>query len=229
MGSNMKFSLNALKVIGVLVVVAVAGVIVGLLVTQGLEKETVAPGPVTPTVTPSRPERPAPSPARPKPSPVEQPVPATSALATNAIPTTPATNVMTEWEDKLDDILGSEAEESEKAKQMVAMFPRLPEDGQIEVAQHLSNLVADEDYAPLGAFLTNAALPEMVLDVLLSDVLNRPNALKLPMLLEIAQNPQHSKADEAKDLLELFLEEDYGTDWATWKAKMEEWLKENPD
>ena len=59
------------------------------------------------------------------------------------------------------------------------MFPNLPEDGKEEVAQHLSNLVADEDYAPLGKLLTDATLPESVLDVLMADVLNRPNAVKL--------------------------------------------------
>ncbi len=138
-------------------------------------------------------------------------------------------NLITNWEDRIDDILGAEGEEAEKANQMLAMFPRLPEDGQVEVAQHLSNLVSDEDYAPLGQYLTNSALPEAVLDVLLSDLLNRPNSTKLPLLLELAQNPQNPKSSEAKDLLELFLEEDYGTDWATWQAKMTEWLKENPD
>ena len=38
-----------------------------------------------------------------------------------AIPSTVA-NAMTNWEDKLDDILGSEGEESDKAKKLLAMF-----------------------------------------------------------------------------------------------------------
>ena len=109
------------------------------------------------------------------------------------------------------------------------MFPRLPEDGQVEVAQHLSNLVEDEDYASLGQLLKNAKLPEPVLDVLMGDLLNRPNAVKLPLFLDLARDPAHAKAEEAKDLLELYLDEDYGTDWNKWQQKMREWLKENPD
>ena len=97
------------------------------------------------------------------------------------------------------------------------------------MAQHLSNLVPDQDYRLLHASLTNAALPEEVLDVLLDDTLNRPNSLKLPALLEVARNPQNPKAAEAKDFLELFLEEDYGNDWDKWQASMEQWLKDNPD
>jgi hypothetical protein len=114
-------------------------------------------------------------------------------------------------------------------KELFAMFPRLPADGQVEIAQHLSNLVEDEDYAPLGKLLENPKLPEDVLDILMADLLNRPNATKLPMFLELAKTPDHAKAEEAKDLLELYLDEDYKTDWAKWDEKMKEWLKENPD
>jgi len=139
------------------------------------------------------------------------------------------TNLITDWEDKLDDILGSEGQDTNKAKQMLAMFPRLPEDAQVEVAQHVSNLLPDQEYAPLGKLLQDSKLPEAVLDVLIVDVLNRPNSLKLPLLLEIAQNPEHPKAGEAKDLLELYLEQDYGTDWNKWQAKLKQWMIDNPD
>jgi len=140
-----------------------------------------------------------------------------------------ATNLITDWEDKLDDILGSEGQDTDKAKQMLAMFPRLPEDAQVEVVQHVSNLLPDQEYAPLGKLLLDSKLPEAVLDMLIVDVLNRPNSLKLPLLLEIAQNPQHPKAGEAKDLLELYLEQDYGTDWNKWQAKLKQWMIDNPD
>jgi hypothetical protein len=138
-------------------------------------------------------------------------------------------NLITNWEDRLDEILSGKEDEDEKAKSMLKMFPRLPPDGQEEVAQHLSNLVSDEQYPALGQYLTNSSLPEPVLDVLLSDALNRPNKLKLPILVGVARDPANPKAAEAKDLLELYLEEDYGTDWNTWQQKVDEWLAENPD
>jgi hypothetical protein len=140
-----------------------------------------------------------------------------------------STNLITNWEDKLDEILSGETEDPAKARQMLEMFPRLPEDGQIEVAQHLSNLVPDDEYGSMTKLLANTALPESVLDILLSDALNRPNSLKLPALLAAAQDPRNPKAGEAKDLLELFLEEDYGNDWSKWRDKMGQWLRDNPD
>ena len=144
-----------------------------------------------------------------------------------ATPSTTTTNA--EWEDKLDAILNSAGDDTEKTKQLYAMLPQLPEDGQVEVAQHLSNLVSDQDYAPLGKMLADPKEPEAVLDILIADLLNRPNATKLPLLLEVARDAQHPKAVEARDLLELYLEEDYGQDWAKWQTKTEQWLKDNPD
>jgi hypothetical protein len=135
----------------------------------------------------------------------------------------------TNWEDKIDDIVGSDDADTNKVKQLFALFPKLPPDGQEEVVQHLSNLVEDDDYGPLGDLLKDAKLPEGVLDELLADVLNRPNNLKLPLLLDLASNPDHAKHDEAKDLLELYLGEDYGSDWNTWGTQMTNWLQQNPD
>jgi hypothetical protein len=135
----------------------------------------------------------------------------------------------TNWEDKIDDIVGSDEADTNKVKQLFALFPTLPADGQEEVVQHLSNLVEDDNYGPLGDLLKNAKLPEGVLDELLADVLNRPNNLKLPLLLDVASNSDHAKKDEAKDLLELYLGDDYGSDWNKWGQAMTNWMQQNPD
>src|SRR5208282_1629859 len=119
-------------------------------------------------------------------------------------------NLITNWEDRLDQILDANNSEADKAKEMLEMFPRLPEDGQVQVAQHLSNLTADVDYGPLGQYLTNSTMPEAVLDVLMADLLNRPNSLKLPLLLDVARQDQNPKASDARDILELYLDGNYG-------------------
>jgi hypothetical protein len=135
----------------------------------------------------------------------------------------------TNWSDKVDTILAANVPESDKARQFLEMFPGLPEEGQEAVANHLSNLLPNEDYARLAAFFTNAALSPEVLDILMRDALNRPNSLKLPVLLEVARNPQHPKAGEARQTLAFVLQEDEGDDWGKWQARMDEWLQANPD
>lgn len=135
----------------------------------------------------------------------------------------------TNWEDSIDAIVGSDDADTNKVKQLFALFPKLPPDGQEEAVQHLSNLVEDTNYAQLGALMTNDSLSEGVLDELLADLLNRPNSLKLPMLLDLAQDPDNAKSAEAKDLLELYLGDDYGTNWSTWQSSMNTWMQQNPD
>jgi hypothetical protein len=220
----------------VLVAIVGIGIGVGLLAGRGtgtshpVVADDSSPNVGTHTVAAAPDTHPTPLPPAPmevKPIvPVEQiPVIQTSNIAlvsTNS-------NSDTNWEDKIDDIVGSDDADTNKVKQLFALFPKLPPDGQEEVVQHLSNLVEDEDYAPLGDLLKNAKLPEGVLDELLADVLNRPNNLKLPLLLDVASDPDHAKKDEAKDLLELYLGDDYGSDWNAWGQHLTNWLQENPD
>lgn len=222
--------MNLVKALAIVAALAALGIGIGWYGSR--------PGPQpAPTTQPAR------QPAKEAPVPSAKTVPLTSRPQKHVTPDNPVpvlqadppapavaqTNLLTDWEDRLDEVLGSEAAEAQKANALLEMFPRLPESGQVDVALHLSNLVEDENYAGLGQHLTNSTLSEDVLDVLLSDLLNRPNTIKLPMLIGVAQDPRNPKSGEAKDLLELYLEEDYGTDWATWQTKVGEWLKENPD
>jgi hypothetical protein len=152
---------------------------------------------------------------------------ATTPAITNAAP--PETNAVPTWEDLVDDILQANTDDAMQLRQLLALYPHVPEEGQVEIAQHLANLAADGDYGPVRQILTNPETPEDVTDVLLADVLNRPNATKLPTLLDIARTPQHPNAEEAKELLGLYLDEDYGDAWNQWQQAMETWLRENPD
>lgn len=175
----------------------------------------VTPAPTPPAPTPAPPPRTRPAP------PVATENPATAAAT--------ATGMIKDWEQRIDNLLTTPGDESAKGRELLAMLPNLPEDGQVEAAQHMSNLLADEDFKMLTPTLTNAAVPEAVLDVLITDVLNRPNELKLPALLDVARIPNHPKATEARDILEVYVDENYGEDWAAWTTAVEKWLKENPD
>src|SRR5258708_23445316 len=176
-------------------------------------------------------------PSPPSQSPVAQSVPAPATNISAETPTNPPakpvlagdTNTLADGESKLDEIVAPDGEPADKARRLFELFPQLPKDGQTEVAQHLSNLVSDKDYPALGKLLADSKLPEPVLDVLIGDALNRPNSVKLPALLDVARDPEHPKAAEAKDILEMYLEQDFGNDWTKWQAKVEQWLKDNPD
>jgi hypothetical protein len=195
---------------GIINVLIVAGVAFGLLGTRHTGPHIEPAAAVEPVAAPS-------------------PVSATTVIASASSPDAAVVNTPSNWEERVDEVVGSDEDITNKVARLFELFPTLPEGGKVEVAQHLSNLVSDQDYAPLGQLLEDARSPEPVLDVLMADALNRPNALKLPLLLAVAQKTDHAKAGQAKDILELYLDGDYGADWTTWRQKVQQWLEDNPD
>ena len=143
--------------------------------------------------------------------------------------TTDTNELITDWDDKVSDIIVSDSPFTNKCAEMLEMFPHMPEAGQVETSHHLSNLTQDENYAPLGKILMDPKTSTNVDEVLMTDVLNRGNNIKLPVLLQVARTPNHPKAAEARDMLGRLLEADYNTDWTGWEQKIRTYLKENPD
>jgi hypothetical protein len=141
------------------------------------------------------------------------------------------TAAASQWEEKVDEILRdtTETDSDMKANKLLELFPTLPAAGQLETAQHIANLISDTNYFQIASYMTNATTDPDVLDEFFADLLNRPNDVKLPMLLQIARTPEHPEAGEAKDILELYLEEDYGSNWTEWEQHVSQWLKDNPD
>lgn len=185
---------------------------------------------------------------RPGPIEIEPPAPRPPARTTMTTltplnpPIVPAVPVATDpngkiadWEQKIDDVLTGQDDEGAKARRLLDIFDRLPEDGQVEAVQHISNLLPDEQYAELSKRLVDPKTPEGVLEVLMTDVLNRPNKLKLDALFDVARLPNHPKAEEARDVLEVFLDDvDWDAvkasgNWDLVRAEKDKWLKENPD
>jgi hypothetical protein len=134
----------------------------------------------------------------------------------------------TDWEQKLDDILLSDSDSNAKADQILALIPTAPPDAQVELSQHLVNMVSDDHYDGAAGLLTNATTPSAVSTVLMNDLLNRGNTLKLPMLLDVAENNDHPLKDQARDMLELLIQEDDGSNWDQWSTSINTWLQNNP-
>lgn len=199
------------------------------LVVTAPESEMKSPSPIE-----IEPPIPRPPDNKPAPKPGVGPL---TVVPTPATPLDPSGKI-TDWEQRIDDVLTSQDDETLKAKKMLAMFSRLPEDGQVEAAQHISNLLPDDQYADLAKLLLDPKMPEEVLEVLMTDLLNRPNGLKLDNLFEIARQNNHPKAEEARDVLEVFLDLEEGMEWDAIKASgnwepvrraKEKFKTENPD
>ena len=207
------------RVFGVLTVAILIGGLIGWWVSRDStgSGSTHEAGTTSPAVSPEV-ERTPPSATN---IDAEIPVPAPVVASTN--------NPADDWEDELDEILSSDTDTNRKAEDLLDLMPKVNEEAQIELAGHIVNLVEDNRYARVAPYLTNAAVPEAVSSIFMNDLYNRADSLKLPLVLAVARADNHPLRDEAKDLLELYIEEDYGTDWAKWEEAMNKWLKENPD
>ncbi len=133
------------------------------------------------------------------------------------------------WELKIDSILKTNAGETETAQMLINLLPTLPPEGQAEAAQHISNLILDKDYSRVLPLLRNPTLPEEVQDVLVTDLMNRDDAVKLPALLDIAKILNHPYHDEALTDLQIFLDADEGVDWSKWDKDVKTYLKKQAD
>jgi hypothetical protein len=162
-------------------------------------------------------------PVNPPPSSVKSETP--KAPVTPAVPVAKPAAPMAEWELKIDQLLRSNIAETETAQVLINMLPTLPVEGQSEAAQHISNLILDKDYNRVLPLVKNTNLPEEVLDVFITDLMNRDDSVKLPALLEIAKLANHPHHEEALTDLQIFLDGDYGNDWGKWSSSMQAYLK----
>lgn len=136
---------------------------------------------------------------------------------------------VTNWPVQLGAVLSSGSSSTNQAITLLAMFPNLPAEGQVEAVQHATRLLPGEYFGALGAQMTNAAVAPAVRRAIFADLLARPNALKLPWLVELARVPMEGQSDEALFLLKSQLREDHGTNWALWRERAAVWLSLHPD
>jgi hypothetical protein len=214
---------KAVALLAVVVVAVVGGVMLFL-------QERPAPSPVatpapkmmvdTPVAADDEPPR---TDAAPK-APVDEKLP----------PPLPGATPISDADRKIDEILrinpeNTEAAHISTAQLLINLIPTLPPEGQAEAAQHVSNLLPDKEYGRVRSMVVNPNAAPELLDVLVTDLMNRDDAVKLPVLLDIAKIPNHPTREEATTDLQIFLDGDYGNDWGKWDAALKAYLKKQAE
>jgi len=145
------------------------------------------------------------------------------------IPLTSTDNGAASGAERVSEVLTSTASSTAKAQALLGLFPQLPAVEQATAAHHIVNLLPDDSYPSFATQLTNANASAEVRAIIYADLLQRPNAIKLPWLLAIARSPWVGQASEAALLLQATLREDHGTNWSVWSERVSAWLQANPD
>lgn len=121
------------------------------------------------------------------------------------------------WDAQRDDILRSSAAPEAKAQRLLTLLPGLSPEDMEEAAQHLANLLPDERFSTAADYLTNPAAPASVRTVLLAELSNRPERIKLPLLLAVARDPENPQAEAAREFLTPYLPANVETNWPAWE------------
>jgi hypothetical protein len=129
---------------------------------------------------------------------------------------TPKTEIA-QWEYRIDEALRSQADHSAIALSILSQVPSMPAEGQTAAAQHIVNLIADKDYLQLLPYIKNPRMEAGFQEIVVAESLNRPDEVKLPVLLNAARIPKHPMAETALSVLSVLLDANHGSDWAKWE------------
>lgn len=130
-----------------------------------------------------------------------------------------------QWEDRLDNILSSEADDQTIVRQLLEGLTSLPAEAQEEFIVHALNLCEDENYAQVESIYLASGTPPVVAEEIFDDSLNRSDEVKLPLLAKTMRNPAHPMAQEAREILEMYLDLDEGAmPPAGWEAAVTDYL-----
>ena len=94
-------------------------------------------------------------------------------------------------------------------------------------ATTLKDLEAQHDWQHETGEKLNAAWNEGVKSIL--GKMSRPDAIKLPWLLTVAQDETNPRAPDAVYLLQALLGQDNGKDWGQWAASVDRYLQTGPE
>ena len=157
--------------------------------------------------------------------PSPEPTPASKPAQNDPAPA-PAPPGLAAWEMKIDEALRSQADHSAIAKVLLQQIPFMPPEGQQAAAQHITNLISDKDYLDVIPYVQNPKIGDGFQEIIVSESLNRPNSVKLPVLLASARMPKHPMKDTAISILSVLLDQNHGNDWAKWEAAVNQALKQ---
>jgi len=131
------------------------------------------------------------------------------------------------WEDRLDELLTNDADNTTTVRGLVSSMRGLPPEAQEEFVAHAVNLCEDEQFDLLANIYFETATPSEVKETIFNDVLNRPDEIKLPLLAKTLRNPTHPMAGESKEILEMYLDLEPGAVPPNgWEQAVNDYIKQ---
>jgi hypothetical protein len=133
------------------------------------------------------------------------------------------------WEATLRQVMNTPGlTDSQVGKRLLDLLPTLPVQARATATEEAITRISNADYSQVIPTLTNPQTHSLTHAVLLTDLMARPDSIRLPVLLQIARTPQHPLAEPARDNLDGLMGQNYGTDWNRWDTAIRAALAKNP-
>jgi hypothetical protein len=116
-----------------------------------------------------------------------------------------------------------------KVQQLLAMIPTLPDDGKVLAMEHAAKLIPDGDYLKFRARLLSLSTTPELRQAVLLDVLTRDDEVRMPSLVELLRQRPVAEQAEVREILEAFVDHDFGDDTKQWELAVRAYLAENAE
>jgi hypothetical protein len=132
------------------------------------------------------------------------------------------------WEARIRAVVEAKgASNASIARALFEMLPGLPVEGKVTATEEAIQRTSSAEYRVLAQpVVTNPGIYPPCLIALFSDLMERPAAVQLPVLLAIARNSTHPLAVQAQENLQFVLKQNLGTDWGKWEGAIQQKLAE---
>lgn len=119
--------------------------------------------------------------------------------------------------------------DAEKVERFLAMVPQLSGKDKNTAMDYATQLIKDDEYVRQRPRLLRLAENDELREVVMLDMLTRDDSIKMLSLVELLKVPSKTTQTEAREILEAFLEKDYGDNPAHWDAPVRQWLTTNEE
>ncbi len=108
------------------------------------------------------------------------------------------------WEKQIDDVIArTNVPVRDQSRRVKEAFDKLDKEDQLDGIRHGLNLLPDERFAVLYDVLYDKGEDSEVLDAIFSDALNRPEAIKMPILKALRKDREHPLFFESARILDV--------------------------
>ena len=122
---------------------------------------------------------------------------------------TPNAQAVVAWASLIDQVIAEEIVPAyEQAPKLKKAFDKLDKKDQLVGIRLALHLLSDEQFPAMSAIIYDAMEAPAVLDAIFSDVLNRSDGIKYPLMKELRKNHDHPLSSESARLLEMVKPQD---------------------